>query len=282
MDKSERYLPEVGKSYGKLTVSGVLHSSEWRSFMPNAKYLRPVVEARCECGGVWRGKLNALKTGNTTSCGCSHKYAEHSDEVGKKYGRLTILAIQPRDEWVRVHSKQRGRDVLLPTVTASCDCGSVWVGRLYAVRQGATKSCGCLNRENLLKPKYVTHGMYNSREYRAYRAMLRRCLNPKHKSFQDYGGRGITVCERWKESFEVFYADMGPSPGSGYSIDRIDNNLGYTPDNCRWGTAEQQNNNRRSCHYVEYGGEKLTVSQLARKLGVHRRTLTDWIARGKI
>lgn len=281
MDKSAKYASEVGCRYGKLTVSHVLHSSEWADFMPTAKHTRPVVEASCDCGGVWRGKLNALKTGNTTSCGCAHLYADHSGEIGKKYHRLTITGVEPRDRWDAVFSKQKGRDVLLPVVTATCECGNPWVGRLYALRHGATKSCGCLNKERASKPKYTTHGMVNTPEYNAYRGIRKRCYAVNHKSYADYGGRGITMCAEWLESFENFYRDMGPRPGPAFSIDRIDNNKGYSADNCRWATKEEQNNNRRSCHYVEHGTEILTVTQLAKRLGVHRRTLTDRLNRGK-
>lgn len=243
--------------------------------MPSAKYTRPMVEASCECGGTWKGKLNALKTGNTTSCGCAHFYADYSGEVGKKYGRLTVVSVLPRDRWVSVFSVQKGRDVQIPAVVANCDCGATWEGRLYSLRSGQTKSCGCLSVEMSHTAKYIKHGMCKAPEYSVYRAMLKRCYNPNHKSYKDYGGRGISVCAAWLESFENFYKDMGPRPGPEFSVDRIDNERGYEPTNCRWALPDEQQNNRRSCHYVEYCGDRLTVTQLAKALGVHRRTLTD-------
>ena len=112
---------------------------------------------------------------------------------------------------------------------------------------------------------------YSSKEYRAWRGMRRRCYYKKEKSYSDYGGRGIDICSRW-EDYEVFLKDMGYAPPNT-SIDRIDNNKGYSPDNCRWGTISQQANNKRTSIILEFNGRKQTLKQWACELGINRQTL---------
>lgn len=114
--------------------------------------------------------------------------------------------------------------------------------------------------------------------YIVWRAMLRRCNNPKDDAYEHYGGRGITVCKRW-HTFENFLIDMGQPP-QGLEIDRIDNNRGYIPGNCRWATVKQQMANRRSTHWIEYGGMKKTVSQWADYLKMPRRTFSNRLRNG--
>ena len=116
--------------------------------------------------------------------------------------------------------------------------------------------------------------------YFGWASMIQRCVNPNDKSYARYGGRGIFVCDRWLESFANFYADMGPKP-DGMSLDRIDNDGPYSPENCRWATAsEQQNNSRRNIVVVD-GGEEMTLSQLAQKRGVSYGMLRARFHRGK-
>ena len=148
------------------------------------------------------------------------------DITGLKFGRLT--AIEPTDK------RQSGNIIW----KCQCDCGNekfIRTGDLYS---NATKSCGCLNRERI-----TTHGMYKSSIYTAWDNMIQRCENIKCPTYKYYGGRGIKICERWHK-FENFYEDMGDKP-PGLSIDRIDNEGNYEPNNCQWSTPYEQQINSR-------------------------------------
>lgn len=189
------------------------------------------------------------------------------DISGQRFGRLVVLS------FVGTTSDRKAKWL------CQCDCGNRSVHTGKRLRTSHTQSCGCL-RQEVAARKNTTHGMTHTTEYTIWAGILDRCYRKNNEAYPRYGGRGITVCDRWRESFENFYTDMGERPAREYSIDRINNDLGYSPDNCRWATGIEQCNNTRRNHILEFGGERLTVTQWARKLGIQRSTLNDRVQRG--
>ena len=188
------------------------------------------------------------------------------DETGNKYGRLTVIE--------RVKNDKAGN----AKWRCMCECGKVVDVLALNLRKGTTQSCGCLNIERA-KEANTTHGHYYKPIYGVWRNIKDRCYNHNNKSYGDYGGRGITVCAEWQD-FQVFY-DWAMSHGYNHNltIDRIDNNNGYSPDNCRLVDMKTQSNNRRSNHLVTYKGKTQTISQWADELGIKYDTLLTRISK---
>lgn len=155
-----------------------------------------------------------------------------------------------------------------------CDCGNEVVVQSQHFIRGHTKSCGCLQREAAAAIRR-THGMYLTAEYGIWRDMKQRCLDPNSSCFYRYGGRGITVCDAWQQSFEIFYESMGPRPSAKHSLDRIDNNGPYSPENCRWATNAEQSSNTRRNQLVTFEGKTKTITEWANELGIRPSTLNS-------
>lgn len=175
-----------------------------------------------------------------------------TDWTGQKIGMLTAVSLVERRE---------SRNHLW---LWKCECGGESVSGIRDVRKGHTKSCGCLHKAWLADRNRRHGGTLNERRtYRSWKDMRARCRNPENHDYPDYGGRGISVCDRW-DDFAAFLSDMGPRP-EGKTIDRIDHNGDYTPGNCRWADAETQANNKRANHVVKSGE---TLAQASRRAGL--------------
>jgi len=184
--------------------------------------------------------------------------------VGKTYGRLTVLSECPK-----ISGEHR-------KVLCLCRCGNEALVQTSNLFYGSTKSCGCLQREIS-----TTHGKRKTPEYKAWVHMKGRCLNKNDQDYKYYGGRGISICDEWKESVENFIADMGNRPSSNHSIDRIDVNGNYNKDNCKWSTRQEQALNKRNNRLVSYRDEQLPLAEACRRAGINYSTAFSRLWRGK-
>lgn len=188
--------------------------------------------------------------------------------VGNTYGLLTVLA--------EVEKYKIYRKVL---VRCSCDAATEKVVFLNCLRGGSTKSCGCIQKL-ATKAAKTTHGLRNHKLYPTWRNMLQRCQNPSIKQYPDYGGRGITVCTRWQK-IENFIEDMGPGYSKGLTVERIDNNQGYSQENCKWATKSEQSRNMRSNQNLTLNGETKCVTDWCLELGLNVNTVFNRVRKGK-
>lgn len=180
--------------------------------------------------------------------------------VGQVFGRLTVLS---------PHGSDKNGNRLW---WCKCDCGNTKIVTNSHIKSGHTKSCGCFSRENGRK-QLTTHGMVGTSTYRSWAGMKNRCTNNRDPHWERYGGRGITVCAEWLNSFEQFHADMGDKPDNSFEIDRIDNMKGYSKENCRWVSRKANCRNRRSNLIIEFNGAKRCLMEWSEILGIKYGTL---------
>lgn len=176
------------------------------------------------------------------------------DLSGQVFGRLKVIE----------YSHTKNKRAYWKCV---CECGNLHIANGKYLSCGDTTSCGCSQSEYFVTKHKEASGL-KTKEYRTWRRIKNRCLNPHNNSYPIYGGRGITVCESWLNSFEKFLSDMGRAPSPKHSIDRKNNDGNYEPGNCRWATARMQNNNSSNCVFIEMDGLKLSVAEWARKFNV--------------
>lgn len=181
--------------------------------------------------------------------------------VGERFGRLVV-------------SLEAGQDKYTSWLyLCKCDCGKDKVVAGWLLRRGDVQSCGCLQKEILQKQADATfiHGARKTKAFSIWHNMRTRCYNKKATYYADYGGRGVTVCERWAK-FANFLEDMGQPP-EGMTLERADNELGYSKENCLWASRKAQANNRRSSRFIEYNGQTKTLQQWAEATGLQRATI---------
>lgn len=186
------------------------------------------------------------------------------DLAGAVFGRLTVVERCGSD------AQQKSSMWL-----CQCQCGNIVIVSRNNLRSGHTRSCGCLKKEFAFT---AGHGQSDTRLYRIWTLMKDRCENHNTPNFENYGGRGIKVCEEWRNSFEAFMRwSMKNGYSEGLSIDRIDVNGNYCPENCRWATWKEQQNNRRDNHFITYNGRTQTISQWSEETGINQATLLQRI-----
>ena len=192
-----------------------------------------------------------------------------NDLTGMVFVRLTVIEMLPE--------RSRGGKILWKCV---CECGKEVSVQSSNLTCGHTLSCGCLGKENRTTA-LTKHGWRHTPEYNIWCGIIQRCNNPSNDRYDDYGGRGIKVCDRWRESFSHFLADMGPRPDGAMTIDRFpDNNGNYEPGNCRWATSTQQGRHKRNNRLVTLDGETKVLSEWEEIKGLNHSTVQGRVRSG--
>lgn len=249
----------IGKKFGKLKV---IARSE------NDKKNQSMWICLCDCGSMTKVCTYHLTSGKTKSCGCLRKLSAHKvhfdDLKGKTFGKLTVIGrsenINNRTMW-----------------ECLCECGNITIVEAYQLKSGATKSCGCLRHES----HNSTHGLSKTRLFSIWSKMVARCTNKNNPAYKWYGDRGINVCNEWKNDFVAFYSW---AKNNGYhdelTLERIDVNGNYEPNNCKWIPLNEQPLNTRKTKYLTYHGERKTVSEWSKITGIKKNTILNRMRSG--
>lgn len=225
--------------------------------IPNSRDTHSKFLCKCDCGNEFVAEGRMLRKGITKSCNKCGK----SNLRGKRFGRWTVLDYVGNGKWECV-----------------CDCGTKKIHHTHTLIVGKSLSCGCLHREIMSKTA-KTHGLTKSRLYSVWRDIKCRCFDINDRGFKNYGGRGITMCNEWANNFMAFH-DWAfangydeSAPQGKCTIDRIDTNGNYCPENCRWVDMKVQRNNTRFNTSLEYNGKIMTLSQWSKELGISKSTI---------
>jgi hypothetical protein len=186
------------------------------------------------------------------------------DLTRQTFNRLTVLERAENTKW----GTTRWR--------CKCSCGNITTVHANHLKSGATQSCGCIGTELLIERRLI-HGMYSTPEYKTWAGIIQRCTNPNEKAFKNYGSRGITVCKEWRKDFMAFFKDMGKRPSPKLTIERVDNNKGYSLENCVWANSKKQANNRRTNHIITIHGWTMNLCQWAEFAGISQKNLSKRI-----
>lgn len=212
---------------------------------------------KCDCGREITTRGANIRSGEIKSCGCLHR----SFLVGQRFGRLLVVEEMSRRKRRRIVYK------------CKCDCGNYTYVTADDLKSGHTQSCGCYMRE-CTRDKFTTHGNSKDRLYIVWVGIKARCYNKNHHSYRNYGGRGIAVCEEWRDNYEAFRQwalDNGYDSNAERGVctlDRIDNDKDYEPSNCRWANMQKQMNNTRRNVKLHLFGDVYTISEASRKFGI--------------
>ena len=228
------------------------------SIISYGKRKRKFADFKCDCGNIFRANLDNVKYGNTTSCGCRSK------KLKKLPSHIKGIKVV-KDLGMSSEFKKPKRKALF-----ECECGNIFEAKINAIKSGQKKSCGCLKH----KPSTYTHLKTKHPLYRKWSGMITRCTNKKERTWRRYGGRGIKVCDEWRNDFMSFY-EWAIKSGykDGLTLDRIDNNGNYEPNNCQWITMEENSiKDRRSTYLYKnkqkeicemYLSEHITITKLS-------------------
>lgn len=260
-----KFIDLTGERFGRLTVLSPIKKEKYESL----RY-----RCLCDCGKETVVEAGLLRSGSTRSCGCLRREymsaTYFKDITGQKFGRLTVIK--------RVENRNSKVYYL-----CRCDCGNEKVVNGANIKNGTVRSCGCLHDEEATKrilSYNTTHSGSKTRLYRIWRGMKQRCYYPQALNYKNYGGRGISVCDEWRDNFSTFY-DWAIANGYNdtLTIDRIDVNGNYEPRNCRWATRTEQSHNKTNTKLYTYNGEVATLDIFALKYNIHKDTIKQRIER---
>lgn len=189
--------------------------------------------------------------------------------IGQKFNRLTVLELFKKEQVYLFNGKKNGFRYFYACL---CDCGKLTIVAKNHLLSGHTRSCGCISQKHLKT---------DTRLFRIWKGIKGRCFNKNNNKFKNYGGRGILICDEWKNDFKAFY-DWAMANGyqDDLTIDRIDNNGNYEPLNCRWVSQKVQQNNKSNSYFIEYNGKSLTLSQWAELYGLNYSTVKSRLSYG--